>query len=77
MSTEATPRTKKGTVQIDGKLLGYLRLLKALPGVEKDINEMLEPGGWDFVRQHREQLERALGEAIEIPEPAQEALALK
>lgn len=76
MSDTTTPRTKKGTVQIDAKLLGFLRLLKALPGVEKDICEMLEPGGWDFVRQHREALERALGHEVEIPEPAQEALRL-
>lgn len=65
----AKPRKTKSTVQIDERLVEFLRVLKPL--LTKDINEMLEPGGWAVVRKHRETLERALGREIEIPEPEQ------
>lgn len=70
----ATRLTKKSTVQIDARLVEFLRVLKPL--VKKDMNQMLEPGGWDFVREHREMLEGALQRSIEIPEPSQEEMHL-
>ncbi|MEQ1862890.1 MAG: hypothetical protein ABMA13_23460 [Chthoniobacteraceae bacterium] len=62
-------RKLKATVQIDAELHGLLKVLKPLLG--KDINEMLEPGGWQIVRENRDQLERALGREIAIPDPQQ------
>lgn len=57
--------TKQRSVTINPNLHRYLKVLGAI--TDRQINEILEPGGWAEVRQNRERLELALGAPLELP----------